>query len=150
MHGQIRIEFIFGMIIFATIIFFIVTQFNTLISTTLSDNRINNLKAKTNSVITILIGDKGDPIDWETHISDTKRVGLANTPYDLSKSKVNSLNQSCNLLDILNLTEYRLKIYNSTNMILFCGIGTLKPATITVYRSIFVDNGFGNITLELW
>jgi hypothetical protein len=79
-----------------------------------------------------------------------RTIGLAEKPYSLLKSKITTLNENCNLLSDFGLNDYRLKIYNSTNMILFCGTETLKPATITVYRSIFVDNGFGNITLELW
>ena len=64
MFGQIRIEFVFGLIIFTLVIFFIVTQINTVISTTLSDARINSLKAKANSIIEILINDGGYPDNW--------------------------------------------------------------------------------------
>jgi len=159
MFGQIRVEFVFGMIIFALIIFFIITQTNTLFSSLLTDSRTDAVKAKASNAIKILVEDKGDPIDWNSTPSSTKRVGLAEQPYFLSKSKVITLNSNCtntpdiykNLLWNFNLKAYRLKVFNSTNhQILFCGYDSLEPVTVMETRYIFVDGDFGRITLELW
>lgn len=163
MFGQIKVEFIFGLIVFALVIFFIVTQTNITFSSLLSDSRADALKAKAANVIKILVEDEGDPVDWDSevdggHPENVKRVGLADNPYTLDKNKVLSLNQNCsgtadiykNLLGNFNLNAYRLKIYNSTNQVLFCGFDSLEPPAVIEIRYIFIDNDFGNITLELW
>lgn len=158
MFGQIRVEFIFGIIIFALIMFFIVTQTNTLFSSLLSDSRADALKAKASNAIRILVEDEGDPKDWTA--LNVKRVGLASgQPYNLSKSKVLALNSNCsttsdiykNLLWNFDLKAYRLKVYNSTyHQILFCGFDSLEPVTVMETRYVFIDNGYGKVTLELW
>lgn len=150
MLGQIRVEFIFGIVIFGLIIFFIVSQTNVVLSIVLADSKSNYIKAKAIGVLTILLEDKGEPEDWETNIGETKRVGLADQPYKLSKSKVNVLKDNCDLLENFNLGGYRLLIYNSTHRVLFCGIESLDPVTAIMYRYVFIDQNFGNVTLEVW
>lgn len=163
MLGQIRVEFIIGMMIFALVMFFIVTQTNTLFSSLLSDSRADSLKAKAANSIKILVEDKGDPPIWDINVSQgqlnaVKRVGLADQPYSLNKNKVLNLSQNCTsatdlyktLLWNFDLKAYRLKIYNSTNRILFCGFDSLEPPVVVETRYIFIDTDFGNLTLELW
>jgi len=154
MFGQIRIEFVFGIIIFALIIFFIITQTNTLFSSLLTDSRTDAVKAKASNAIKILVEDNGDPPNWETlPDASVKRIGLAyNQPYNISKNKVIRLStlNNCTLLNNFDLKAYRLKVYNSTQQILFCGFDSLEPVTVMETRYIFVDGDFGNVTLELW
>jgi len=160
MLGQIRVEFIFGIIIFAILITFIITQTNTLFSSLLTDSRSDNLKAKAANAIKILVEDKGDPQNWDAMpVSDVKRTGLVyNQPYNLSKNKILNLSYNCsntadlygNLLWNFNLKAYRLKVFNSTDQILFCGFDSLEPPLVIETRYIFVDNDFGKITLEMW
>jgi hypothetical protein len=160
MLGQIRVEFIFGIILFALIMFFIVTQTNTLFSSLLTDSRSDALKAKALNVIKILVEDRGYPTDWDTQLpGNVKRVGLVyNQPYNLSKNKVLNLSQNCsntpdiykNLLWNFDLKAYRLKVYNSTNQTLFCGFDSLEPPVVMETRYVFIDNDFGKVTLELW
>ena len=160
MFGQIRVEFIFGIIIFALIMFFIVTQTNTLFSSLLSDSRADALKAKASNAIRILVEDKGYPENWDTQPGSTKRVGLVyNQPYNLSKYKILNLSYNCsstadiykNLLWNFDLKAYRLKVYNSTHqIILFCGFDSLEPVTVMETRYVFIDNEYGKVTLELW
>ena len=154
MHGQTRIEFIFAIVIFSIIVFYIVTQINTVFSNIISEYEINSLKAEANSMITTLINDKGNPEDWENiaenNPEDVKRVGLAIRPYDLSKNKIANLSYNCSLMSNFDIIEYRLKIYNSTDSVLFCGIDSLKPPKIFVMKYVIIENGLGNITLELW
>ena len=153
MFGQVRIEFIFGMVIFGLVIFFIVSGTNLVLSRILWESRSNSLKAKAISVLTIMVEDEGEPVNWQIlPDSSVKRVGLANQPYNLSREKVNRLSSpnNCTLLNNFDLRAYRLKIYNSTNLILFCGFDSLEPVTAIVKKSIFIDNSFGNISLEMW
>jgi len=163
MLGQIRIEFIFGIILFALIIFFIVTQINILFSSLVSDSRSDALKARAINTLRILVEDQGDPPTWDNIAQaspgSVKRVGLAyqSQPYNLSRSKVLNLSQNCstsdlykNLLWNFDLKAYRLKVYNSTNRILFCGFDSLEPPVVFETRYVFIDNDFGKVTLELW
>jgi len=79
-----------------------------------------------------------------------KTVGLADQPNALSADKIAVLNGNCDLLLNFGLSTYRLRIYNSTNLLLFCGTESLSPAKITVSKYVRIGNSLGNITLELW
>jgi hypothetical protein len=154
MIGQMRIEFIVGILIFAIIIVFIVSQTNTTFTNLLIDSKTDISKAKNLNSITILTEDVGDPSDWETiaqtNPEDVKRVGLAISPYNLSVSKIDSLNSNCGLLDNFNLGSYRLKIYNSTHQLLFCGYETLEPPLSVEIKYVRIGIDYGNVSLELW
>jgi hypothetical protein len=154
MKGQMRIEFIVGVLIFAVVIVFIVTQTNTTFTNLLTDSKTDILKAKNLNSITILTEDTGDPIDWESiaqsNPENVRRVGLATTPYMLSVSKINRLRSNCELLNNFYLGSYRLKIYNSTNQLLFCGYETLEPPRSIETRYVKIGNDYGNVSLELW
>lgn len=65
MIGQIRVEFIFAVVIFGLIILFIASQINTLLTISLTTSKSDDLRAKAISVITALVEDKGDPADWD-------------------------------------------------------------------------------------
>ena len=136
MHGQSRIEFIFGVVIFAVIIIYIVNQINTVFSKMINDYGTDTLKAEAVNVIKILVENESGII--------------TNQPYNFSKQKVYNLNQSCDNLNVFNLGNYRLKIYNSTNLLLFCGTDTLRPPKVFVIKYVSVENDYGNITLEMW
>ena len=88
MKGQIRVEFIFGIVIFIIIIFLVVTQTNTLYSSLLGDSRKDALKAKAINVVDILVEDTGDPPNWDTmaqsNPGSVSRVGLAYQSYQPS------------------------------------------------------------------
>lgn len=161
MFGQIRIEFIFGVILFTVIIFFIVTQTNILFSSLLVDSKSDTLKAEASNVIQILVEDRGDPPNWDTiaqsNPNGINRVGLANSPYNLSKSKVTALGLNCsgstpykNLLWNFKLKAYRIRVFNSTQQILFCGLNPSEPGTVTETRYVYIDKEYGKLVLELW
>ena len=82
--------------------------------------------------------------------NNINRVGLAVSPYNLSVSKINRINSECDLLDNFYLGSYRLKVYNSTDLVLFCGQDVLEPALSIETKYVRVGNSLGNITLELW
>jgi hypothetical protein len=161
MLGQMRIEFIFSVIVFTVIIFFIVTQTNTLFSSLLVDSKSDALKAKASNVIQILVEDMGDPPNWDTiaqaNPNGVKRVGLAYNTYNLSKAKILNLSYNCsgsdpykNILWNFNLSAYKIRIFNSTHQILSCGLQTSEPGAVTEIRYVYVDRGYGRLILELW
>lgn len=65
MLGQIRIEFIFAVVIFGLIILFIASQINTMLTITLTTSKSDDLRAKATGVMTVLIEDGGEPEDWD-------------------------------------------------------------------------------------
>ena len=154
MIGQMRIEFIVGILIFAVVIVFIVSQTNTTFTNLLTDSKADISKAKNLNSITILTEDVGDPVNWESIAQSSpenvKRVGLAINPYNLSVSKINSLNLTCDLLNNFDLGSYRLKVYNSTHRLLFCGNEVLEPPTSIEIKYVKIGTDYGNVTLELW
>jgi len=154
MKGQMRIEFIVGVVIFAIVLVFIVNQTNITFTNMLSDSEADILKAKALNSIMLLTEDRGDPINWET-IAQTnpggvKRVGLAISPFVLSINKINMLDANCTLLDNFVLKSYRLVVKNSTHTLLLCGYDTLNPSRSREVRNVKIGNDYGNITLELW
>jgi hypothetical protein len=149
MKGQTRVEFIFGIILFCVLIFFIVSQINTVFSSIINDYNTNNVKAEAESVIGILSNYKGYPENWNA-ASHPQTLGLLDSSSRyLSNTKIDALNMSCDMMD--NLTSnYRLQIYNTSGLILFCGSETLKPPKVIVSKKVLIGLSLGNITLELW
>jgi hypothetical protein len=158
MKGQLRVEFIFGVIFFGMIILFIAVNINNVFTSTLTDSRVDSLKAKAIGLMTQLTSEAGDPIDWENRAySDVKRIGLAfpNRPYYLSRNKIFKLNNTrigdtCSLLESYNLGGYRIRIFDSTNEILFCGFAGVSQLTVILTRNVYIDDNLGNITVEVW
>lgn len=145
-----RIEFVAGILIFAIILIFIVNQTNITFRNLLSDSRSDILKSKALNVITILTEDPGSPSNWNVNIWSTRRVGLATGTLELSRIKIDALYDNCNLLDDFDLGSYRLRIYDSSDLILFCGYDMLdSPSTIET-RHVDIDGDYGNVTLEFW
>lgn len=151
MIGQIRVEFIFAVVIFGLIILFIASQINTILTITLITSKSDDLRIKASGVITALIEDKGEPEDWHLSPENANRIGLANQyPYSLSTNKITTLNENCTLLDYFDLKGYRLKIHQEEQQVLFCGYESLVPPTTIITKNVFIDGKGGNISLELW
>ena len=153
MLGQLRIEFIFGLMLFILLIFFIITQINVLFTSLVTDSKSDKLKSKSINAVKILVEDKGDPQNWwVVPDANIKRVGLAEQPYNLSINKINRLAKpnNCTLLDNFNLRSYRLKISNSTHQLLMCGIDSLEPATVIEVKKVYINGDMGTVSLELW
>lgn len=148
MLGQIRIEFIAGILIFSIIITFVVNQTNITFSNLLTDSKADILKSKAFNSITILVEDTGEPPNWNP--SNVERVGLAYRPHSLSLNKISMLNSNCGILDNFVLKSYRLKIYNSTDLLLFCGNDNLNPPTAFEIEYVEIEGDYGNVSLELW
>jgi hypothetical protein len=164
MLGQIRVEFVFGLVIFSVIVVFIVTQTNTVFSSLLADSNSDVLKAKAISIINVLVEDPGDPYNWNSAPQSAQRIGLANAiaansyqPYNLSSAKITALNTNCtntgvygNLLYGFEMKAYRLQVFNSTQRLLFCGFDSLEPSAVSEVRYVYIQGDYGKVTLELW
>jgi len=153
MLGQLRVEFIFGLMLFILLIFFIITQINVLFTSLVTDSKADKLKSKSINAVKILVEDKGYPQNWwNVPDANIKRVGLAGQPYNLSINKINRLASpnNCTLLDNFNLRAYRLKISNSTHQLLMCGIDSLEPATVIEVKKVYINGDMGTVSLELW
>ena len=150
MLGQTKFEFIFTVVIFAMIIFFIVSQINILFTAIVTDSKTDITKTISMGVINLLLEDEGEPPNWESSPGNAEWVGLATEPYVLSKQKINEVQNDCSLLDDYNLGEYNLVIYNTTHRILSCGYEMLDIPVSIIIRYVFVDNDIGNVTLKVW
>lgn len=155
MHGQIKIEYIFGIVFFAIIIFYLATQIGSAITGVASDSATDNIKVKANSVLKILIEDCGEPTNWEEKdLTEVKRIGLAISPYNLSIKKITKLNDTrvddrCALMEKFDLDNYKLTIFNSTDKMLECGY-TPPLVSVPILKPVFIEGSYGNVTLEVW
>lgn len=158
MRGQVRIEFIFGLMLFILLILFIISQTNVLFSSLITDSKSDKLKAKAVNSVKILVEDKGDPENWQILAPGSiRRIGLVNDiPYNLSMQKINRLKGWCALatiptvLENFELKAYRLKISNSTHQLLMCGFDSLEPATAIEVKKVHINGDIGTVSLELW
>lgn len=153
MLGQLKIEFIFSVVVFALVLFFVVSQINTLFTAIIADSEADISKSVVMNAMTVLLEDPGDPQDWETiaqsNPEDVKRVGLAIEPYVLSRQKIFELNRSCGLLHNYSLVDYTLYIFNSTDRMLTCGYETPSAPMATITKYALVDNEVVNVTLQV-
>ncbi len=151
MKAQIRIEFIFGILIFSGLIFFFSSQITTLFSTILQDSARDVMKGKAISTLTLLLEDPGAPDNWiDRPKSEVIRVGLADSPYKLNMNKINRLmNNNCELLERYDLGQYRLKITWPGSEIL-CGSRSLELPVVSVTRNAIIENDYGIVSLEMF
>ncbi|HLC51221.1 MAG TPA: hypothetical protein VJH90_02500 [archaeon] len=153
MLGQIRIDFILGVVFFSIVIFFIASQINFIWSNIETTSRLDTTRLTALSLVTYLVNDHGSPEDWENLPPDEaykiKRVGFAASNYRLSPNKIDRLNQTCGLLDNKTLGGFRIVVYNETNKMLQCGfVGEQLGSKIV--RNVLIGSLYGNITVEAW
>ena len=150
MKGQVKLEFIFGVVMFAIVIFWVVSQINTVYAGIGSDSRNDVLRAKAYNIMSYLAEGSGDT-NWESAASP-ESIGLAynNQPYNLSENKIDKLNSNCSLLDNYNLGAYRIIIEDDSGELLFCGSQSISQIRIIITRSVWVEDRYGNMTVEVW
>ena len=145
MKGQIKIEFILGVVVFAIIIFYIASQINNAFLSTAVDTRLDILKARSVSLLDV--------------ITKSSEMGLALETNNLNKTKVEIWNNnSCEELDIYRLGGYRILLYeqDEPKPILQCGFTGLFGIRTNVIRAVRITNEstgvttYGNITMEMW
>ncbi len=158
MIGQVKIDFIFGVVVFAIIIFFIVNQTNNLFSSLLTDSNADALKSKASSAINIIVSEQGDPANWESlPAGSVRRAGLASSPLVLSASKIYSMSYNCSNSDVygnvlwnFEMKAYRLRVYNSTGLMLICGFDNLEPPIVSETKYVRIGSDYGTVILDLW
>ena len=150
MKGQVKLEFIFGVVMFAIVILWVVSQINTVYAGIGSDSRNDALRAKAYNIMSYLAEGSGET-NWESSVSP-KFIGLAydNQPYNLSENKIDALNTNCSLLDGYNLGAYRITIQDNTGELLFCGSRSVAQIRIMITRSVWIEDRYGNMTVEVW
>ena len=150
MKGQVKLEFIFGVVMFAIVIFWVVSQINTVYVGIGSDSRNDVLRTKAYNIMSYL-GEGSGETNWES-IASPKLIGLAynNQPYNLSESKIDKLNSSCSLLDAYNFGAYRITIQDASGELLFCGSRSISQIRIMITRSVWIEDRYGNMTVEVW
>ena len=158
MKGQVRIEFIIGIVIFAAIIFFLSSQITILFSTVVQDANRESLKGKAITALTVLLEDEGDPVNWESQpTGNIIRVGLADEPYKLNNNKLTRLRNECSLLERYELGKYRLIFENyvitrtgqSLDFII-CGSANIGLPVVSVARNVYINGIYTKATLELY
>ncbi|MDD5416711.1 MAG: hypothetical protein PHU12_01920 [Candidatus Aenigmarchaeota archaeon] len=141
MKGQVKIEFILGVVVFAIIIFYIGSQIGTAFLTVNTDSRLDMLKSKSITILDI--------------ITKNSTIGLALTPNVLDESKIqdwnnNKVNNMCPDLNIFNLDGYRLIINKGDTEVLFCGYVGVSRIRTNVVRYVKIGDEYGDVTLEMW
>lgn len=144
MKGQIRVEFIFSVVLFGGLFILIAMFMNSAFTMFTNDAKIDIIKTRTYTTAVILMEDK--------------EKGLAVTPYILNETKIAAFNSTrdsegrCTSLLFLNLSGYRLKIWNATTMLLDCGYFGIPVTYMEKSIGIITDGRYsaGNMTLELW
>jgi len=137
LKGQlVKIEFVFGVVIFALIIFFIGSQVNTNVSSVTSDSKYDELRAEAINNLNFIISD----------------LSYDNEPYVLQDSKIDTANQKdaegrCPYFENLGMIGYRIVINDPSGELLRCGGVSYSYYTIT--KNIFIENRNGTITYEV-
>lgn len=152
MKGQVKTEFIFAIAFFGILLFFVATQIINANKITRIDSDADALKAKAISIVTMLAEDKGEPKNWEelASVTDIKRVGLAYSPYNLSKTKAQKLKFNCELMKKFDVQGYLLILRDSEGELLLCGLGNATPVTASVKKPVFIEGKLGSVALDLW
>lgn len=152
MKGQVKLEFIFAIAFFGILLFVIATQVINANKITRLDSDADALKAKAVSIVTVLAEDNGEPENWEECGSDAciKRIGLAYSTFNLSKTKIMKLKNNCDLMKKFDVQGYLLIVTDSESELLLCGYGNVTPVMASVKKPVFIEGKLGSIALDMW
>ncbi|NOZ82106.1 MAG: hypothetical protein GXO63_03060 [Candidatus Micrarchaeota archaeon] len=150
MKGQVKLEFIFSFVFFTILVFYLSMQINSNVSTVASDSYIDTMMVRANTLAEILVRTPGVPTNWENNVQSTKYVGLASTPFNLSKAKVSALNNNCWLMEKMVSGGYRVIIYTSSGVLMLeCGYGG-PEVKARVTRPVNLEGESATLILEVW
>lgn len=148
--GQIKLDFIFALVFFVAIVFYIEIHVNNVLTSALTDSRLDTLKSEADLIMDVLIYSEGLPANWETLTEDKViQVGLANVSYNLSSAKISALNSNCNLMNKFGNINYRLTVFSGNSIFLSCGYGGPR-VTSKAERAVAINGNYGKIILEMW
>jgi len=142
MRGQIKVEFVLAVVVFAFVTLVVMTQLNSTFNIIASDSKTDTVRTKANDLINLLVEDP----QWMS----------AGQPYNLSKSKISviDLNRDatgqCSSFIPMRLGGYRLTVANSTHTLLRCGAAGVGSGAVSIARAVWIENDYGIITVEMW
>lgn len=148
MKGQIKVEFIIGIVFFAVLIFYVANFVNTNASNALGDAILDGKKIQGDAIMTQLLETSGEPYAWTP--STVKRLGLAYAPYSLSSAKLNYLNTNCNMMDGFGLVGYRFSVYAGGVQRVNCGSAGNVSRNIVITKNVYVEGSTGVATMVIW
>ncbi len=170
-RGFIEVEFIISVMLFLTVIVFIVVSISREIPSLENRANIDNIRANGYAVSQLLLFDKGEPQDWGALAGYDKirRIGLSSgEPYILSMNKINKLENFCrdmgyqNLMAMFNQNEINITVkylgdcLADCSLVMSCGIGSKRPDNATsnvkfiINRFGVADNRIVNVTIAIY
>jgi len=146
MKGQLKIEFVLGLVVFAIIILYVGTQIGTAFNTANTDSRLDALKSQGIAVIDVLTKDHVYGFsELEPNILNITRINEWNAE---SSSSVPP--GRCSGLDKFGMKNYRLTVNKTTSQILYCGYAGISNVRTSVIRYVTIQGDYGQVELELW
>lgn len=166
-RGFIEVEFIISVMLFLTVIVFIVVSISREIPSLENMANIDNIRANGYAVSQMLLFDKGEPQNWGalTEYDRIKRIGLSSgEPYILSMDKINNLENFCrdrgyqNLMAMFNQNEINITVKYlgdcpaDCSLVKSCGIGAEKPVAVKFIINRFgvADDRIVNVTVTIY
>lgn len=159
--GQFSIEYLVAFIIFTSVLLYLSFQIANSLPRLRRASQKNIKLSKAHRITEALIKTPGHPEDWEDSGS-VERYGLAHQPHNLSLKKVEEFNETCNANYSsvkrklgLNLTNFRIALYNVSNNEPFLGCGAERtPEGVSVsevQRYSTLENGaIVRMVFEIW
>ena len=150
MKGQVKIEFLLGIVVFAVIIFYVGSQIGTAFTSLNTDTKLDILKAKSVTVLDILTKDSvnglalEDPVNKLSIINNLDETRIAE--WDANRGP----NGECLDMEKFDLDGYRLVINKADTEVLFCGFVGITRIRSNAVRFVKIGAEYGDITLELW
>ena len=128
MKGQVRIEFVFGLVVYTVIVLFIASQVKSNFTSITSDSYLDTTKAKALNIINHFIYDLS--ADGDITLSEVQNIDCVNFE---------------STYDILG---YRLTIFRSDTEVKFCGAIGDNPI-VSIERDVIISSEPGLVRLEL-
>ncbi len=165
--GFIEVEFIISVMLFLTVIVFIVVSISREIPSLENRANIDNIRANGYAISQLLLFDKGEPQDWGglAGYDHIRRIGLSSgEPYVLSLNKINKLEGFCrdrgyqNLMSMFNQNEINITVKYlegcpaDCSLVKSCGMGFERPSNVkfVINRFGVVENRIVNITITIY
>ncbi|MEM5771942.1 MAG: hypothetical protein QXF15_02305 [Candidatus Aenigmatarchaeota archaeon] len=136
--GQLRVEFVFSIVIFAAFLLIILNFTNTSFSDVINSVKPDIVKIKAETTLIFLTEDKN---------------GFALQPFILNKTKIIKYSENCtNVTNLIKINTYKLIISNTTSILLECGAYGTPIVSLKRNISLIYDNNIekGNLILEIW
>lgn len=156
--GQVTVEYLIALLVFSSILIFLVFQVTRTIPEYTSASREDIIESKAFRVSEVMVttpgsSDSGSPI-WDS--SNVAMVGLAISPNNIDYGKLSEFNKTCferyeRSKTAMGIeTDYTFRFTNSTTSF---SCGKRSPVGVTkavIERYVAMNDQWGKITLEVW